>query len=147
MAEKHMLTVSAYENLLTHLVDFEERRSQITNLYFPDFGRKREEFERLIDGYISDLDTVVKNALFSDGASDDFPFVCLNSEVEIEDVEDHERYNYRVIVPETSYNGKNCITILSPMGKALLRGKVHEIVTVDTPSGIYRYRIRTIKFR
>lgn len=147
VSKKFVLTEEAYDNLLAHLVDFEERRSQIINLYFPDFNWRREEFEKLIDNYIDALDNVVKNASLSDKAGYDFPFVCLNSEVEIEDIDDHEIYNYRVIIPETSYNGSNCITIFSPMGKALLRGKVQEIIEVDTPSGIYRYRIRSISLK
>lgn len=147
MSKELTLSMSAYENLLAHLADFEERRSQIINLYFPDFNKQREEFVELVDRYIDALDTAVKNVLFSDKTNNDFPFVCLNSEVEIEDIEESETYNYRIIIPEISHNGSNCITILSPMGKALLCRKIQEVVTVDAPSGVYRYRIKSIKLQ
>lgn len=147
MSKKLILTVPAYENLLAHLVDFEERRSQMINLYFPDFNKPREEFEILINNYINDLEAVVENVLFSDETNNDFPFVCLNSEVEIEDTEELETYRYKIIAPETGRNGNNCITILSPLGKALLCRTVQEVFTVNTPSGVYRYRIKSIKLQ
>lgn len=147
MSKKLTLTMPAYERLLAHLVDFEERRRHIVNLYYPEYSRQREEFEDLIDGYISALDKVVKSVSFSEDSDDAFPFVCLNSEVEVEDVDESETYSYRIIVPEDSNNAVNCITILSPMGRALLCKKAGETVPVDTPSGVYRYRIRSIKLQ
>lgn len=147
MTKKLTLTMPAYENLLAHLVDFEDRRLNIINLYFPDYSKQREEFVELIDGYISSLDTIIKNISFSDDSSNNFPFVCLNSEVEIEDIEETETYNYKLIVPETNNSGANCITILSPMGKALLCKKEGDTVSVNTPSGVYRYRIKSIRLQ
>lgn len=147
MPKKLTLTMPAYENLLAHLVDFEERRKHIINLYFPEYTRQREEFEELLDGYISALDDAVKNVSFSGKAGNDFPFVCLNSVVEVEDVEETETFTYRLIVPETSNKATNCITILSPMGKALLGKKEGDTVSVNTPSGVYRYRIKSIKLQ
>ncbi len=147
MSKKITLTMPVYENLLAHLVDFEERRGSIINFYFPEFNKKREEFEQLIDNYISALDIAVKNVLLSDKASNSFPFVCLNSEAEVEDIEEAETYNYKIIIPESNCNQENCITILSPMGRALLCKKEGDIVSVNTPSGVYRYRIKSIKLQ
>ncbi len=144
MPKKLMVKMPVYEKLLAHLVDFEERRTQIVNFYFPEYNRQREDFKELIDEYVSIMDKAVKNVVFSESAENDFPFVCLNSEVEIEDMEECETYNYKLVLPETSYNGNNSITILSPMGKALLCKKVQEVISVNTPSGVYRYRIKSI---
>lgn len=145
MPKKLILTAPAYENLLAHLVDFEERKKQIINFYFLEHNKRREEFEELIDRYISALDDVVKNVSFSDDSTNEFPFVCLNSEVEIEDLDEVETFNYRLILPETSNSSINGITILSPMGKALLCKKEGDTVSVNTPSGVYRYRIKSIR--
>ncbi len=145
MPKKLKLTMPAYENLLAHLVDFEERKKQIINAYFSEYNKRREEFEELIDHYISALDDVVKNVSFSDDSTNKFPFVCLNSEVEIEDVDGAETFSYRLILPETNNNSINGITIISPMGKALLCKKEGDTVSVSTPSGVYRYRIKSIR--
>ncbi|WP_010248484.1 GreA/GreB family elongation factor [Acetivibrio cellulolyticus] len=147
MQKKLTLTQQAYENLLAHLVDFEERRKHIIMLYFPEYNSQRVEFEVLIDDYISALDDVVRNVSFSDKSGNDFPFVCLNSVIEVEDVENTETFNYMLILPEANDYGTNCITILSPMGKALLCKKDGETVSVNTPSGVYRYRIKSIKLQ
>lgn len=147
MQKKLTLTKLAYEDLLAHLVDYEERRSNIINLYFPEYNRQREEFEELINGYISALDDVVKNVSFSDKAGNDFPFVCLNSVVEIEDVEEIETFNYKIIEPEAINTEIDSITILSPMGKALLCKKKGETVSVNAPSGVYRYRVKSIRLQ
>ena len=147
MQEKVIITKSAYENLLAHLVDFEERKNNIINSYFPEYNKQRDEFEKLIDNYISTLDSVVKNVSFSEVSENEFPFVCLNSLVEIEDVEENEIFNYMLIEPEAVNTEHDCITILSPMGKALLCKKKGEVFAVNAPSGIYRYRVRSIKLQ
>lgn len=147
MSKEVTLTMPAYENLLAHLVDFEERRKHIINLYFPEYDRHREEFEELLDRYLSALDNAVKNVAFSEKSDNAFPFVCLNSAVEVEDMEESEIFNYRLIAPEADNDGGDCITMLSPMGKALLCKKEGEIVSVNTPSGVYRYRIKSIKLQ
>ncbi len=147
MTEKLKLNTPAYEKLLAHLVDFEERRTQIVDLYFPEFNKQRKEFEELLDDYLSAVDTVVKNVALTDETNNDFPFVCLNSEVEIEDIEEQETYSYKIVIPESGRTEGNCITILSPMGKALLCRKEGAVVSVNTPSGVYRYRIKSIKLR
>lgn len=145
LEKKLTLTVPAYENLLAHLVNFEERRSKILNEYFPEYNQQREEFERLLNSYIKALDSVVKNVSLSDASSNDFPFVCINSEIQIEDIEESEVYNYKVISPETSYTSDDSLTFLSPMGRALLCKKEGDVISVDTPSGVYRYRIRSVR--
>lgn len=147
MQKKLTLTKLAYEELVAHLVNFEERRKYIINLYFPEYNRQREEFEELINSYISALDDIVGNVSFSEKSENDFPFVCLNSVVEIEDVEQTEKFSYRLIEPETINNGTDCVTILSPMGKALLCKKEGETVSVNTPTGVYRYRIKSIRLQ
>ncbi len=145
MTKRLTLKTSAYENLLAHLVDMEERRVQLINLYFQEYDKQRDEFEHLMDSYISRMDDTVKNMECSENSDNYFPFVCLNSEIEIEDIEESETYSYRIIIPETIHGGDNCITMLSPMGRALLCKNEGEIVSVDTPSGVYRYRIKSIR--
>lgn len=145
MAKKLTLTPPAYEKILAHLVDMEERRVQLINLYFQDFNKQRDEFEQLLDSYISHLDKTVRNIERSETSDNYFPFVCLNSEIEVEDIEEAETYRYRIIVPESTHSGEDCITILSPMGRALLCKKEGEIVSVNAPSGVYRYRIKSIR--
>lgn len=145
MTKRLALTTPAYENLIAHLVDMEERRLQLINLYFQDYNKQRDEFEQLMDNYISQLDNAVKNTKCSENSDNYFPFVCLNSEIEIEDIEESETYSYRIIVPESIHSGDNCITMLSPMGRALLCKNEGEVVSVNTPSGVYRYRIKSIR--
>ncbi len=147
MTKRLVMAMSDYENLLAHLVDFEERRSHIIDLYYPELGKQRDEFEQLMDRYISEIDIAVKNVLFSEEATNYFPFVCLNSEVEIEDIDELETFTYKLIIPENSRSAGNCITILSPMGKALLCKREGDMVSVNTPTGVYRYRIKSIKLK
>jgi len=147
MTKKLTLTTHAYENLVAHLVDMEERRVQLIDSYFQDYNKQREEFEQLMDSYISQLDHAVKNIECCENSDNNFPFVCLNSEIDIEDIEEAETYSYRIISPDSTHNGDNYITMLSPMGKALLCKKEGEIVSVNTPSGVYRYRIKSIRLQ
>jgi transcription elongation factor GreA len=90
------------------------------------------------------LENVLKNAIvISDESAPDE--VGLNNTVVLFDQEEEEEETYRVV---TSMRGNllhNQISIESPLGKALLRHKVGDVVTVHVNDGYsYQVEIRQI---
>lgn len=146
MPAKLKLTQLIYEKMLAHLVDMEEKHFLLADEYYPELNRERDEFMAMMHTYISMLDSTVRKASVSEDSGNEFPFVCIFSEVEVEDLQDGEIIKYRIIPPETDdLQKEDEITYLSPVGKALMLKKKGETAVVTAPLGTYKYRVKAIK--
>lgn len=90
------------------------------------------------------LENVLKTAIIiSDESADDE--VGLNNSVTVYDREMEEEDTYRIVTSMRADLLANQITIESPLGKALMRRKVGDVVTVEGNDGIsYEVEIRKI---
>ncbi len=145
MSKKYLLSKSTFEILIKHLLDIEEGKTQILNEYFPEPTDERRDFEKLFDEYIMKVDTLVRNANVTEEEHDSFPFVVIGCCIEIENIENSETYEFRIVTPYEGSVEKGDISYLSPMGKALLLKDVGAQTMVDAPGGRYHYLIRSIK--
>lgn len=139
-----VLSTPRFERIIENLVLLEEEYPQILEQYYPEYTREREDFLEWITGYIQKLNQAVQGISVKDGAPDGFPFAILGSQVEIEDMEDSTLSRYRIVCPSKRSLDQGCISLLSPIGRALLLKEENDVVAVETPGGIYRYRIRSI---
>ena len=95
------------------------------------------------EGEISELDYKIKNAVIIE-ENTDTSYVHIGSKVRVydEDMDEEEVYE---ITGSTEANIKeNKISNESPVGKALLRHKVGETVSVNAPNGEYKLTIKEI---
>ena len=53
---------------------------------------------------------------------------------------------YRIVGADELDPGKHCISIDSPLARAMLKKTLHDAVEVATPAGRVRYRIRLIRY-
>lgn len=135
-----------YENLLHHLVTIEESRSQWVHDHFPQLSPDREQLVNLLDLYISEMDSFLRDLKQSDQSSDELPFVIMGSEVEVINLENEKRQAF-TILPFYEERVKNHhISILSPMGKSLLLKTKGEVVTINAPRGDVHWEIISIKY-
>lgn len=144
MSDGIILTTSAFEKLLKCLVDLEEGYKQLLDIFYPEMTKERFDFIDFITGYIDKLNATVKNVIFDDNCDDHFPFAIIGSCVELFDLEDGQTYSYHIVRPEERDIEKGYISFLSPVGMALLLKKAGDTISVSTPQGVYRYRIKTI---
>ncbi|WHH58706.1 GreA/GreB family elongation factor [Petroclostridium sp. X23] len=145
MSTKFVLSQRAFEKLLKNLVAFEEEYQSMVDDYYPQYTKERESFVELLTEYIKKLNTTLKNITFREKCDNYFPFVIIGSEVEIQDIDDGEAYKYRIVAPTERDIENDYISFLSPVGRALLLKEKDETVVVNTPNGVYRYRIKSIK--
>jgi regulator of nucleoside diphosphate kinase len=73
--------------------------------------------------------------------------VTMNSTVEIRDLKSGETETYTLVYPERSDINANRISILAPIGTAILGCRVGDVVRVKTPSGVRRIRVEEIHFQ
>ena len=71
--------------------------------------------------------------------------VGVGSLVQIEDVEDSgKKQEFRLVGPTESDPGNGKISHLCPIGTALMNSKLGDVVSVNTPGGIKKYKVAAI---
>ena len=72
--------------------------------------------------------------------------VIFGSTVELINVENNEKKNYKIVGKDEADIKKNYIYFKSPIGKALIGKNKNDFVTVLTPSGEKNFQIKTVKY-
>lgn len=147
MPNKTLMSRSAFEKLITHLVKIEEEKKFILQDYFPGALKERREIEDLLNNYIAEIESLIANNIeVAENADNRLPFVTIYSEVQVQDVDTFETCHYHIL-PPLQNSGENNASFLSPVGKSLLLSSVGDKVLIETPGGILSYRIQSIKFK
>ncbi len=74
--------------------------------------------------------------------------VTMNSEVRVRDLDAHETITFRVVFPHASNAAAaGRISVLAPLGMAVLGRKVGEHVTWHTPGGLRRLRVERVLYQ
>ena len=95
------------------------------------------------EGEIADLDYKIKNAVIID-VSTDTSFVHIGSKVKVYDEEMDEEDVYEITGTTEANPMENKISNESPVGAALLKRKVGDVVKVVAPDGEYKLVIKEI---
>ena len=154
MSEKIVMTQKNYDDLkkeLDYLVIVKrkeiveriaEARSHGDLSENAEYDAAREE-QRSNEGKIAEIEYKLKNADVREEIADT-TFVHLGSKVTVydEDLGDTEVYTVVSVTEVDVMNNK--ISVESPVGEALLRKKVGDVVTVKSPTGEYRLLIKEI---
>ena len=157
MEEKDViLTQEGFDNLEKELNYLKtEKRAEIADrikvaLGFGDLSENSEYDEAKTaqaenEGKIVELENKIRHAKIIDEKDIDTKTVQIGNKVKLYDEEFKEEIEY-TIVGSTEVNlAENRISNESPLGKALLGAKKNQIVEVNAPAGIMKYKILSIK--
>ncbi len=61
MVNKFALSKTIFENIVKHLVDLEDEKNKLMEEHFPEPTMERNEFRKLLDKYITQVDLLIKN--------------------------------------------------------------------------------------
>ncbi|ADL07242.1 GreA/GreB family elongation factor [Thermosediminibacter oceani] len=149
MQRTYTLSKTAFEALIKHLADLEAGKSRLIDEHFSNSPREARELEHLLDNYIKFMDEFISSVQQEDTADESFPYVVINSRVQVQDIENDETYNFRVVLPSGNIASDPeiySVSVLSPVGKSLLLKKPGEKVQVNAPGGMFLYEIKAIYF-
>lgn len=157
MEEKEViLTQEGYDKLEKELNYLRtEKRAEIADrikvaLGFGDLSENSEYDEAKNaqaenEAKIAELENKIRYAKIIDEKEIDTETVQIGNIVKVLDMEFDEKIDY-TIVGSTEVNlAENKISNESPLGKALLGAKKNNIVEVEAPAGIMKYKILSIK--
>ncbi len=102
-----------------------------------------KEDQGFIEGRILELEHILKNAVAIE-ESQGREYVAIGSEVVVKE-EDYPEETFNIVGSKEAKPGDGKISYESPIGKALLKHKVGDIVRVETPGGSVNFKIVKIK--
>ncbi len=101
--------------------------------------------QRDIEARIEEIEKILKNAEVVDEDDYEAGTVGFGSIVTILDVELDAEYEYTIVGSTEANILKNMVSDESPMGMALMRKKVGDVITVEAPAGSFEYVIKDIR--
>ena len=107
--------------------------------------RKREAELKKVEARIEELEKILKNAEVVVEDEVDLDKINIGCQVKILDIEYSEELDYKIVGSTEANSLKGKISNESPVGKALIGHKVGDTVEVETPAGVFAYKILEIQ--
>ena len=157
MEEKEvLLTQEGYNNLEKELNFLKtEKRAEIADrikvaLGFGDLSENSEYDEAKTaqaenEVRIAELENKLRHAKIIEQKDIDTDTVQVGNKVQVLDMEFDEKVEYQIVGSTEVNLAENRISNESPLGEALLGAKKNNIVEVNAPGGIMKYKILSIK--
>lgn len=101
--------------------------------------------QRDIESRIEELEKILKNAEVVVEDEVDLDKVNIGCSVKILDIEYSEEFEYKIVGSTEADSLKGKISNESPVGKALIGGKIGDTVEVETSAGTFAYKILEIQ--
>lgn len=98
-----------------------------------------------IEGRIFQLENMLKNAKVIDEEDIQTDVVSIGSKVKVLDMEFDEEVEYYIVGSTEADQSQYKISNESPVGKALIGGKIGDIVEVTVPDGVIKFKILEIR--
>jgi len=118
-----------------------------------DYGR----LQRLIESsrlarqrdaeYFDDLEEELERAVVVKSGDVSSDVVTMNSRVRIRDLSSGQDLTYQIVFPKDADVGSNRISVLAPIGTALLGYGAGTTVEWQVPSGLRRFRILNVEYQ
>ena len=156
MDEAVILTREGLENLKEELVNLKTvRRKEVAERLKQaiDFGDLSENSEyddakneqAFIEGRIQTLEATIHKAKVIEDENISSGVINIGSYVTVRDVEFDDVEEYRIVGTSEADPMQNKISNESPVGKALMGAHTGDIVEVEMPAGIMRYKVLEIQ--
>ena len=100
--------------------------------------------QRDIEARIEQIEQILKNAEVVDEDEVDLDVVNIGCLVRVLDIEYNEEEEYKLVGSSEASSLQNKISNESPFGKALIGAKVGNIVEVEAPAGVVKYKVLSI---
>ena len=154
--KKNILTYEGLKKLEDELEDLKvnrrkevadkikEAREQGDRSENAEYDAAKDE-QREIEARIEELEKILKNAEVVVEEDVDVDVINIGCKVKVLDMEYDEELEFRIVGSTEASSLQGKISNESPVGKALLRHKVGDVVEVETQTGVIEYKILEIQ--
>ena len=105
-----------------------------------------KEQQSLIEGKISDLESIIANAEIIDISKLSGNEIKFGATVTIKDEESGKKSTYQIVGEYESDINNNKLSINSPLARGLIGKIKNDIVDINSPKGIRLYKVISVKF-
>ena len=125
---------------LIYITDSDMERLKELVMVARKLGKEDEEYLRELEGEL-DRGKIVK--------SKDIPnnVITMNSKVRLRDIDKQEEMVYWLVFPDDADPNQDKISILAPIGMALIGYKVGDIIKWKVPNGIVKLKVKKILYQ
>lgn len=153
--KKYVITYSGVKKLEEELQYLKTtKRREVTEkiklaLSFGDLSENSEYDEAkndqaFLEGKIAQIENMLKNAVIIDESELNNDIVSVGSKVKVMDYEFDEEVLFSIVGSAEADPMENKISNESPVGSALIGKKVGDVVEVQVPDGVNKYKILDI---
>ena len=107
-------------------------------------ARERQSF---VEGRIGELEDTTKRAEIIDTTKLKGKIVRFGAKVKLADEETYEENTYQLVGEFEADIEQRKISIMSPLGKALIGREIGDSVEVTTPNGVRYFEVVSVRFR
>ena len=97
--------------------------------------------------YLKMLQAELERANFVEPSEIPVDLVTMNSQVVLQDLEEGDFSTYTLVYPEQADAAEGKISVLAPIGTAMLGYRVGEIFAWDTPGGVRKIKVVEIVYQ
>ena len=101
--------------------------------------------QRDIEARIEELEKILKNADVVVEDEVDVDRINIGCRVRIKDLTENEELEYKIVGSSEANSLEGMISNESPVGRALIGSKKGQTVSVETPAGVFKYKILGIE--
>jgi transcription elongation factor GreA len=105
-----------------------------------EYDAAKEE-QGLFELRISKLEELLSRARIIEKSDLPTDAVYILSDVTVEDLKKGGQFTYKLVSPEEADFEQNKLSVTSPIGRALLKKKIGDVIKVQVPAGTLEYRI------
>lgn len=124
-------------------------------IYITNFDKKRlneltkvaREFGKEDEVYLKELEEELNRAHVVESRDVPKNVITMNSKVRIKDMKSKEDTIYWLVFPEDADPQQNKISVLAPIGTALLGYKAGDIIEWKVPMGLNRFKVEEILYQ
>ncbi len=103
-----------------------------------------KEAQGLNEERVHNLESQLSRCRIIDDESSPKDQVFIGAKVKLKDLESDEEFEYMIVSEIEADFDAGKISITSPVGKALLTKKLNDVVNIEVPAGILKYKILKI---
>jgi len=127
----------------------------VRTIYVTDFDMER--IRQLLEGtrawnkkdraYVEDLEAELDRAVIVSPKDVPPDVVTMNSQLQVKDLNTGEKMTFRLVFPSDADFERGKVSILAPLGTAMIGYRAGDTVTWQVPSGIRRFLIEEVLYQ
>jgi regulator of nucleoside diphosphate kinase len=123
-----------------YITDNDLKRLRELIIVAREFGKEEEKYLTELEKELNRGKVVKSQEIPSD-------VITMNSEVHLKDLNTKEEITYRLVFPDHADANQGWVSILAPIGTALLGYRVGDIIEWKVPAGITRLKVEKILYQ